>query len=111
MKSNPTQPSVAMHQFTQSLKVMIPLTVVAPADAVLLDTVHDEVQSVREEQKHCHCGLVKSARTWDGTGCEFDSWQCRIYIRSHVHRAYNCSGPFGVSGYIGLDTKIVSKKR
>ena len=25
-----------------------------------------------------HCGLVGSARTWDGTGCEFDSWQCRI---------------------------------
>ena len=23
---------------------------------------------------------VGSARTWDGTGCEFDSWQCRIYI-------------------------------
>ena len=27
-----------------------------------------------------HCGLVGSARTWDGTGCEFDSWQYRIYI-------------------------------
>ena len=25
-----------------------------------------------------HCGLVESAQTWDGTGCEFDSWQCRI---------------------------------
>ena len=27
-----------------------------------------------------HCGLVGSTPTWDGTGCEFDSWQCRIYI-------------------------------
>ena len=26
-----------------------------------------------------HCDLVESARTWDGTGCEFDSCQCRIY--------------------------------
>ena len=26
------------------------------------------------------CGLVVSAPAWDGTGCEFDSWQCRIYI-------------------------------
>ena len=27
-----------------------------------------------------YCGLVVSAPAWDGTGCEFDSWQCRIYI-------------------------------
>ena len=26
-----------------------------------------------------HCGLVVSAPAF-GTGCEFDSWQCRIYI-------------------------------
>ena len=44
----------------------------------------------------CHCDLVGSARTWDGTGCEFDSWQCQIYIISHVHRAYDYLGPFGV---------------
>ena len=25
-------------------------------------------------------GLVVSAPAWDGTDCEFDSWQCRIYI-------------------------------
>ena len=25
-------------------------------------------------------GLVGSAPAWDGTGCEFDSWHCRIYI-------------------------------
>ena len=27
-----------------------------------------------------HCGLVVSAPAWDGTGCEFDSCQCLIYI-------------------------------
>ena len=27
-----------------------------------------------------HCGLVVSTPAWDGTGCEFDSWQGRIYI-------------------------------
>ena len=27
-----------------------------------------------------HRGLVVSAPTWDGTGCELDSRQCRIYI-------------------------------
>ena len=27
-----------------------------------------------------HCSLVESAHTWDGTGCEFESWQCRIHI-------------------------------
>ena len=27
-----------------------------------------------------HCGLVVSAPSCDGSGCEFDSWQCRIYI-------------------------------
>ena len=27
-----------------------------------------------------HCSLVGSAPAWDGTGCEFDSWQCRRYI-------------------------------
>ena len=41
----------------------------------------------------CHCGLV---RTLDRTGYEFDSWQYRIYIISHDHRAYNYLGPFGV---------------
>ena len=29
---------------------------------------------------------------------------------SHVHRAYDYLGPFVVSGYIWLDTKIVFKK-
>ena len=46
-----------------------------------------------------HSGLVRSAPAWDGTGCEFDSWQCRICIIlyiSHVHWAYDYLGPFGV---------------
>ena len=43
-----------------------------------------------------HCGLVGSAGTWDGTGCEFDFWQCQIYIVSNNHRAYDYLGPFGV---------------
>ena len=54
-----------------------------------------------------HCGLVESVCTWDGTGCEFDSWQCRIYIISHVQRAYDYLGPGSLAGYIWLDTKIV----
>ena len=43
-----------------------------------------------------HCGLLESARTWEETGCEFDSWQCWIYTISHVHRAYDYLSPFGV---------------
>ena len=43
-----------------------------------------------------HCGLVESARTWDGA--------------SRVYRAHDYSGLFGVLWYIWLDTKIVLKK-
>ena len=62
----------------------------------------------RETQaKHCvewrtdmikvrHCGLVVSVHAWDRTGHEFDSWQCRIYIISHVHWAYDYLGPIRV---------------
>ena len=59
-----------------------------------------------------HWGSVTVAQwnrknTWDGTGCEFDSWQCRISIISHVHRAYDYSSPFGVSlGTYGLIQKL-----
>ena len=35
---------------------------------------------VRWSNEVRHCGRVVSAPAWDGTGCEFDSWQCRIYI-------------------------------
>ena len=40
----------------------------------------DKVMIGNNNQRHC--GLVGSAPTWDGTGCEFDSWQCRINIPS-----------------------------
>ena len=44
--------------------------------------------------------------TWDGTGCEFDSLQCRIcmFIESTITWV-----PSGFSGYIWLDPKIVLK--
>ena len=38
-----------------------------------------------------HCGLVVSSPAWDGTGCEFDSGQCRIYIPCSLYL-----GPFEV---------------
>ena len=34
--------------------------------------------SLSYHRKVHHCGLLESTRTWDGTGCEFDSLQCRI---------------------------------
>ena len=42
-----------------------------------------------------HCGLLGSAPAWDGTGCEFDSWQCRIYIPCALS-LYDYLGPCGV---------------
>ena len=47
-----------------------------------------------------------SAPAWDGTGCEFDSWQCRMFIEPTITWV-----PSGFSGYIWLDTKIVLKKK
>ena len=41
-----------------------------------------------------HCGLVGSAPAWDGTGCEFDSWQCQIYIPCSL--SLRLLGLFGV---------------
>ena len=35
------------------------------------------------------------SHTWDGTGCEFDSWHYRTFLIPHVHRAYDYLGPFG----------------
>ena len=41
----------------------------------------NKIQVIVNGHKHKqNCGLVVSAPAWDGTGCEFDSWQCRIYI-------------------------------
>ena len=51
--------------------------------------------------------LVESACTWNGTGCEFDSWQCRIYISTpmFIEPTITCD-PSGFSGYIWLDKKL-----
>ena len=48
------------------------------------------------EELFRHYDLVESARTWAGSGCEFDSWECMIYIISHVQRTYDYLGPFRV---------------
>ena len=55
---------------------------------------------------------MESAHTWDGTGCEFDSWQCWIYIISHAQRAYDYLGSFGVLWVhiYGLIQKLCLKK-
>ena len=42
-----------------------------------------------------HFGLVVSAPAWDGTGCKFDSRQCRIYIPCSLS-LYDYLGLFGV---------------
>ena len=52
-----------------------------------------------------------SAPALDGTGCEFDSWQCRIYIYPMFIEPTITWVPSGFSGYIWLDTKIVLKKK
>ena len=39
----------------------------------------DQIKLLIQQTKNC--GLVVSTPAWDGTGCEFDSWQCRIYIQ------------------------------
>ena len=54
--------------------------------------------------------IEASASAWDGTGCEFDSWQCRIYIPCSLSLRL-LGSPSGFSGYIWLDTKIVLKKK
>ena len=37
-------------------------------------------QAVVYPWEYWNIGPVGSTPAWDGTGCEFDSWQCRIYI-------------------------------
>ena len=64
------------------------------------DSTRTHITTVR------HCGLVGSAPTWDRTGCEFNSWQCRIYIPCSLSlRLLGVSSAFSE-----LDTKIVFKK-
>ena len=52
---------------------------------------------------------------WDGTGCEFDSWQCRIlsnttYPMFIEHNYTITQVPSGFSRYIWLDTKNCVEK-
>ena len=57
-----------------------------------------------------HCGLLVSTPAWDGTGCEFDSWQCRIYIPCSL--SLRLLGSLrGSPGTYGLTQKIVFKKK
>ena len=53
-----------------------------------------------------HCGLVSSALAWDGTGCEFDSWQCRIYIPCSLSLRLLGSFFQGSLGTYGLTQKL-----
>ena len=52
-----------------------------------------------------HCSLVVSAPAWDGTGCEFDSWQCRIYIPCSLSLRL-LGSPWGSLGTYGLTQKL-----
>ena len=56
-----------------------------------------------------HCGLVVSTPTWDGTGCEFDSWQCRIYIPCSLSLRL-LGSLWGSLGTYGLTQKLCLKK-
>ena len=89
--------SFTLHNITLQVKILQPLAAIDATETVAEQraatiNLHAPVTA---SPVH-HCGLVESARTWDGTGREFDSWKCQIYIISHVYRAYDYSGPFGV---------------
>ena len=57
-----------------------------------------------------HCGLVVSASACDGSGCEFDSWQCRIYIPCSL--SLRLLGSLrGSLGTYGLTQKLLLKKK
>ena len=60
-----------------------------------------------------HCGLVGSACTWDGTSCEFNSWQCQTYSY-HIP----CSQSLRLLGFLwgslgtyGLTQKLCLKQK
>ena len=61
-----------------------------------------------------NCPLLWPRRIGSSLGrnsCEFESWQCRIYIIFIVYRAYDYLGSFEVLwAQTLLDTKIVLKK-
>ena len=59
-----------------------------------------------------HCGLAVSAPIWDGTGCEFDSWQCRIYIYIPFSLSLWLLGSLrGSLGAYGLTQKLCWKNK
>ena len=62
----------------------------------------------QQQQQHCHCGLVGSAPAWNGTGCEFDSWQCRIYIPCSLSLRL-LGSLWGSLGTYGLTQKLCWK--
>ena len=49
-----------------------------------------------------------SASAWDGTGPEFDPWQCRIYIPCSL--SLRLLGSWVHLGTYGLTQKVCSKK-
>ena len=51
------------------------------------------------------------SRLWRNRLWVLNRVQSQIYIISYVHRAHDYSGPFGSSGYIWLDTKIVLQNK
>ena len=51
-----------------------------------------------------------SAPDWDGTGCDFDFWQCRIYIPCS-QRLRLLGSLQGSLGTYGLTQKLWKKKR
>ena len=68
-------------------------------------TSHVPVKECWGQRCRGHCCLLEFARTWDGTGCKFDSGQCPMFIEPTITRV-----PLGFPGYIWVDTKIVLKK-
>ena len=57
-----------------------------------------------------HCGLVGSAPALDGTGCEFDFWQFRIYIPCSLSLRLLGSLQGSLDTY-GLTQKLCLKKK
>ena len=55
-----------------------------------------------------HCGLVVSVPAWDGTGCELDSWQCRINIPCSLSLRL-LGSLWGSLGTYGLTQKLCIK--
>ena len=67
-----------------------------------------ELPLVRDQQGSCVEDRLKSSHNnVSGSGCELDSWQCRICIIPHVQSAYDYSNSFvGYLGTYGLTQKL-----